>query len=1021
MSERKFATASARWLLLIPLLALHSAYGFTNTEKFKTEFSPYQSASKITGKVTQADGGPLAGATVSVKGSTQSVTTDKDGKYSITVPDANATLVISYVGFATREVPVSGRTQIEITLQSTSGELTNVVVMGYGSQAKRDVTGAVKSLKADDFNRGVVTSPAQLIQGKAAGVNVTSSSGEPGASLGISIRGPGGIRTGNTPLFVVDGLPLDNSTTGGGAPLNSTTLGGATLNASTGGGDPLNFINAADIVSIDVLKDASATAIYGSRGANGVIIITTKKGKAGSSLLTLGASLGVSKLARALPVYSAAEFRKIVPEIGGTLDDKGGNTDWQKVITRTALTQNYNMGLSGGADKLTYYASFSAQKQEGIIKKNSLDRYTGRFNATQKFLDDRLVIDAVLNYSSTKTVRPPFGIGEALTNNPTYPAYDSVGKPAVYLNISNPLIYFNLDQDVSTINRFIGSLSPSFKIIKGLVYKLNFGIDNSTGTRDYQSLASAVPSRPGTLETFYTTNRNTLIENYLTYSMIKAEHNLSVLGGYSYQKFFNQTRDYLTVNYPVGNIQPIYDPSTGQPAATNNYSAKGSATINEQQSFFGRVTYQYANKYLATANFRADGSTKFGKNHKYGYFPSFSLGWILTEEDFMKDVNLFSNLKLRAGWGRTGNQEIPPKKTQPLFTSSSATYPLYPVGNYPPSYTYVKVANPDLQWELSDQTDVGLEFGLLQGALTGTVDYFRKSSNHILLKGFPADPVQPAQEYWSNIKDMTIDNNGLEVELNYAKKINKDMSFSVGGNLTSIHNEVRHSPRTVISTGTAQGSGLTASPLNGYLNGYPIGSFYLLKYIGIDDAGKSKYEDHDKDGSVTDKDRQVLGTGLPNLLYGFNGSFGFKGLSLQANFNGVSGNKIYDNTANTNFYKARLAKSINTTPAAAAEPKESTSNSAPISSRYLKRGSYLRLNNLSLAYDINTKGLGIDKWAKSIRVSATGQNLFVVTHYDGYDPEVNTDRSDDGVSSFGIDYNSYPKARTFLFGINVSF
>ncbi|HEY8970956.1 MAG TPA: SusC/RagA family TonB-linked outer membrane protein, partial [Puia sp.] len=940
-------------------------------------------------------------ATVSVKGSQQSVTTDKNGNYTISVPDGNATLVISYVGFSAREIPVGDKTQIDITLQSSSTELTNVVVMGYGTQTKRDVTGAVKSLKTEDFNRGVVTSPEQLIQGKAAGVNVTSFSGEPGAPMAISIRGPGGIRTGNTPLFVVDGLPLDNS--------------------STGGGDPLNFINAADIVSMDVLKDASATAIYGSRGANGVIIITTRKGRSGASLLTLSASLGVSKMARALPVFSAAEFRKIVPEIGGTLDDKGGNTDWQKLITHTALTQNYNMGLSGGSDKLTYYASFSAQKQEGVIKKNTLDRYTGRFNATQKFLDDRLIIDAVLNYSSTNNVRPPFGIGEALTNNPTYPAYDAAGKPAVYLNISNPLIYFDLDKDVSTINRLIGSISPSFRIVKGLVYKLNFAIDNSTGTRNYQSLASATPARPGSLETFYSTNRNTLIEHYLTWSYAKGEHNLSVLGGYSYQKFFIQTRDYLTVNYPVGNIQPIYDPSTGQPALSNNNTDKGSAVINEQQSFFGRVTYQYASKYLATANFRADGSTKFGSNNKYGYFPSFSLGWIITEEDFMKNSSSpFSNLKLRAGWGRTGNQEIPAKKTQPLFTASGGTYPLYDAGNYPTSYTYVRPANPNLQWEVSNQTDIGLEFGLFGGALTGTVDYFKKRSSRILLKGYPADPVQPAQEYWSNIKDMTVDNNGLEVELNYAKKLGKDMSFSIGGNITSIQNEVKHSPYTVITTGSAQGSGLTSATINGYVNGHPIGSFYMLKYLGIGDNGLSKYEDRDHDNIITDKDRQVLGTALPNLLYGVYGNFGFKGFSLQANFNGISGNKLYDNTANTNFYKARLAKSVNTTPAAAADPKESINNAASVSSRYLKSGAYFRLNNLSLAYDIDTRKLNIDKWAKSIRISVTGQNLFVITKYDGYDPEVNTDRSDDGVSSYGIDYNSYPKARTILFGINVS-
>ena len=1001
MSERNTTKRSARWLFALALLLLHTISGSANTNHYRDDFSPFQSTIKVSGKVNQSDGTPLTGATVSVKGSRQSVTTDKNGVYNITVADGNATLVISFVGFAPREIEVNGQTQIDVTLQPSSTELGNVVVMGYGTQRKRDVTGSVKSLKAEDFNRGVVTSPQQLIQGKAAGVNITSASGEPGATQNISIRGPGGLRTGNTPLFVVDGLPLDNST--------------------TGGGDPLNFINANDILSIDVLKDASATAIYGSRGANGVIIITTRKGRSGVTQLTLSASLGVSKMTNPLPVYSADEFRKVVPAIGGTLDDKGGNTDWQKLITRTALTQNYNMGMSGGTDKFNYYASFSAQKQEGIIKNNSLDRYTGRFNATQKFLDDRVTIDAALSYASTKNTRPPFGIGEALTNNPTYPAYDANGKPAVYNNISNPLIYFNLDKDVATINRFIGSLSPSVKLVKGLVYKMNLGIDNSTSQRDYQSLASAVPARLGQLETVYYINRNTLIENYLTYSWTKSVHNLSVLAGYSYQKFYLQTRDYLTQNYPVGNIQPIYDPSTGQPGATTNNTNKGSATINEQQSFFGRINYQYDNKYLATVSFRADGSTKFGSNNKYGYFPSFSLGWLITEEDFMKDSRIFSNLKLRAGYGQTGNQEIPAKKTQPLFTASGGSYPLYETGTYPPAYTYVRPANPDLQWEVSKQTDIGLEFGLLDGAITGTVDYFQKQSSQILLKGYPADPIQPAQEFWSNIAGMTVDNKGLEVELNYTKKINKDMNFSVGGNFTTIHNEVKNSPYTVITTGSAQGSGLTSATINGYVNGYAIGSFYLLKYIGIGDDGKSKYEDRDKDNIISDKDRQVLGTALPNLLYGFYGNFSYKGFSLQANFNGVSGNKLYNNTANTNFYKARLAKSVNTTPEANTEPKESISNPASVSSRYLENGAYLRLNNLSLAYDFNTTKLGIGKWAKTIRLSITGQNLFVVTKYKGYDPEVNTDRSDDGVSSYGIDYNSYPKARTFLFGVNVTF
>ncbi|RZL97323.1 MAG: SusC/RagA family TonB-linked outer membrane protein, partial [Pedobacter sp.] len=339
------------------------------------------------------------------------------------------------------------------------------------------------TLKSSEFNKGIINSPQQLLQGKVSGVNVTSATGEPGGALSITVRGPGGVRSGSTPLFVVDGLPLDN--------------------ASTGGGDPLNFINPDDIESFDVLKDASATAIYGSRGANGVIIITTKKGKAGSSLLTLNTGIGFSRLANKIDVFNADEFRAQVPRIGGALDDKGGSTDWQDLATRTALTQNYNITLSGGTDKLVYFASFGTQRQEGIIKKNSLDRYTGRFNATQKLLDGRLIIEANLSVAQTKNVRPPITsvIGDALGNNPTYPAYDATGKPAVYQNVlNNPLVYFDLDKDKGTINRFIGNLSPSFKITKDLVYKLNFGVDNSNGVRDVQSLASATPPRDGRLD-----------------------------------------------------------------------------------------------------------------------------------------------------------------------------------------------------------------------------------------------------------------------------------------------------------------------------------------------------------------------------------------------------------------------------------------------------------------------------------------------------------------------------------------
>ncbi len=969
---------------------------------------PGKNPAELTVRGTVADDAnakPLAGASIAEKGTNNVVLTDANGRFSINVRDGNAVLVVSYVGYSTLEVPVANSETVTISLKATASDLGEVVVVGYGTQNRKDVTGSVKTLKSEAFNKGIINSPQQLLQGKVAGVNVTSATGEPGGALGITIRGPGGVRSGSTPLFVVDGLPLDNS--------------------STGGGDPLNFINPDDIESFDVLKDASATAIYGARGANGVIIITTKKGKAGTSVLGLSTSLGISNLANKIDVFSADEFRREVPRIGGTLDDKGGSTDWQDLVMRTALTQNYNLTLSGGANNLVYYASFGAQRQEGIIRNNSLDRYTGRFNATQKFLDDRLTIEANLSVAHTKNVRPPITsiIGEALGNNPTYPAYDANGEPAIYQNVlNNPLIYFELDKDVGTINRFIGNISPSVRIIKGLVYKLNFGIDNSNGVRDVQALASATPPRDGRLDSYQNYNRNTLIENYLTYSFVESGHNVSVLAGHSYQKFNIQGRNFSINKLPIGGVEPIYNPGVGQELTLVNNRPGGYAYVNEQQSYFGRVTYQYDNKYLATINFRVDGSSKFGENNKYGYFPSFSLGWKLSEEDFVKSTDIFSNLKLRAGWGRTGNQEIPPKITQPLFQSTGGSYPLYPSGTYPASYTYVRLANPDIQWEVSEQWDIGLDFGLLNGDLTGVIDYFNKKSTNILLQVTPADPVQPSSEVWTNVKDMAITNNGLEIDLNYRKKINKDLSFGLGGNITFIKNNIENSPYTIIPSGSAQGSGLTSATLNGYINGQPIGTFYLLQYTGIGPDSLSAYLDADKNGSISnDKDRVPVGTALPDKLYSFYGTVDFKGFDLAINFNGVSGNKVYDNTANSIFYKAKLAKSTNTTSAAAENLNESNNNPASVSSRYLKNGSYLRLNNVSLGYNFNTRSINFLKWASALRLSVTGQNLFVITDYDGYDPEVNIDRNIGSVSSYGIDYLSYPKARSFIFGLNLSF
>jgi iron complex outermembrane receptor protein len=962
----------------------------------------------VTGKLYDSKTNePLIGGSVVIKGTSKGVSTDANGKYSISVPNNKAVLVFRYLGYNSSEIEVGAKNIIDVALVSASSDLAQVVVMGYGTQKQRDVTGSVKSVKSEAFNKGIINSPEQLLQGKVAGVNVTSATGEPGGTQGITIRGPGGLRTGSTPLFVIDGLALDNS--------------------STGGGNPLNFLNPQDIETIDVLKDASATAIYGARGANGVVLITTKKGKAGVSTMDFSTSYGFSTIANPLPVLSASEFRKQVPAVGGTLEDFGANTDWQKEITRTALTKNHNLSMSGGANKLSYFAAFGAQMQEGILKNNQLDRLTGRMNLNQKFWDDRLVIDANLNYSNTANERPAIEglLGTALSNNPTLPVYEANGtSPAKFLNASNPLLTLQLFKDINTTNRFIANISPSLKLAKGLVYRMNYGYDNSTSVRDVQSLASLVPQQDGRLDTYNTSNKNELVENYLTFDKTIGDHSFTALIGHSYQKIQYQWRTWSINKFPIVPTEPIYNPGIGQVLALATNKPAGSAFINELQSYYGRLNYNYKDKYLVTGTVRADGSSKFGANNKYGIFPSFSLGWRISEEDFLKNSTAISNLKLRGGWGKTGNQEIPPKITQPLFTASvggSTSYPLDLTSTYPAGITYSRLANPDIQWEVSVQSNIGLDFGLFNGAVSGSVDYFRKVSNNILLEVIPSDPVQPATSVWANVNNMEIVNSGLEMDLDYKFQTQSGMKFNVGGNLTLIKNEVTGSPYTVIPSGSASGSGLTSATINGYINGQPIGTFFLKEFTGFDANGVSTYADTDKDGIVTDKDRIAAGTALPTTQYNFFLNAAYKGFDVSLQFNGVSGNKIYDNTANASFYKLKIAKNTNVIPSAFAEAKESINNAAPISTRYLKDGSFLRLNNLSLGYQFNTEKLGISKFISKARLSVTGQNLWVMTNYDGFDPEVNKDNSINGVLSYGIDYLSYPKAKSFIIGLNLTF
>lgn len=954
---------------------------------------------------------PVPGVSVYIKGESKgAVTTDFDGNFKIKTQLNEGVLIFSYVGFQTKEVSFSGSQKLNVSLSEEVSTLNEVVVVGYGSQKRSDVTGAISSVKSENFNKGVVANAGQLIQGKVAGVNVVAASGEPGASQDIIIRGVGSLRSGTTPLYVVDGFALDNSNNGVAS-------------------NPLNFINPQDIESIEVLKDASASAIYGSRAANGVIVITTKKGSKGQTKIDLSVTTGLSTLANKVDVFSADEFRRQVVAVNGTLQDGGANTDWQDELTRTGVSQNVNFSMSGGTDKSTYAASLGADNQQGVLRNSDLKRYSGRLNLNQKAFNDKFNVAFNLTATKLENSRPDARtiVGNMLTMNPTDAVYVN-GAPNVNLSndVLNPLINEEIYSDLTNNNRILANIAPSYEFIKGLTYKFNLGVDYSMSERDVQVLpySSATNTTLGSLNNVITSNNNTLYENTLTYNFNKDVHNFTILAGQSYQKIQVNQKSYNLSGFPDNGVEPKNQIETASERTTQS----SSAVENELQSFFGRLNYGYDNKYLLTATMRADGSSKFGKNNRYGYFPSLALGWNISKEDFLKESQIVNNLKLRASWGKTGSQEIPSKITKASYTESNTgndTYPLDPsaidLGGYPYGSIYTRLANPNIQWEVSTQTNIGLDFSLFNNRLSGTVDYFNKVSENILLEVAPVDPIQPTSKYWTNIPDMQIKNNGIEVALDYSSDRSKDFSYSIGGNISFTDNKVENSPYKILTTGGAQGGGQSGATINGVLNGQPIGSFYMLDFIGIGPDGLNQFADTNNDGKILDDDRIVAGSALPDYIYAFYLNLRYKNFDFGANFNGAAGNKIYNHVAMSSFNRGSLANSFNTTDRASEFLNEASTNSNTVSTRYLEDGSFLRLNNATLGYNLSPKLIGLDNVMDNLRLSITGQNLFVITKYSGYDPEINTGTAVGDIQSFGIDYFSYPRSRTVVFGLNVAF
>lgn len=974
-----------------------------------------QQKKTINGLVNDSNGEPLPGVTIVVKGTTIGTVTNFDGNFMLEIPADADILSFSFVGFQTQEISIGTQTLFNITLQEDIMQLDEVVAIGYGVQRKSDLTGATNRLTEDDMNKSVATNPVEMMQGRVSGVNITQNSGEPGTGMSVRIRGSNSIRSGQEPLYVVDGIPLDNA--------NITPTGGSAAGYGSGSNkNPLSFLNPEDIESIDILKDASSTAIYGARGANGVVIITTKKGQKGEGTLSYDGYLGVSKIREKLDLLSAEEFRSYTKADGTKLLDLGASTDWQDEIFTTGITQSHNVSYGGGTDKFTYQASMGYLDQEGIVDQTGQEKINGKIKVSQEMFDGKLNLGATLIASHVKDLRSPIteqdGSGyegdlilSALKSNPTYPIYKEDGSYYQHAQDQrNAVAMLDLVDDVTLTDRVIFNASAEYEIIKDLKYKLNIGLDRTVAERRVnqdQELSYLVNKGEANINGVSANNK--LIENYLTYvTTLNDDHRFNFLAGHAYQAIKFTTTEMNVNGFEVDDIKYTDNLQYGN---FSSATVNSSAYERELQSFFGRINYGYKDKYLLTFTGRMDGSSKFGENKKYGFFPSAAFAWRLSEEDFMQSMESLSNLKVRLGWGMTGNQEIPDKISL-LAVGTTPSANGYFNGALSPGITFLRTPNPDIQWETTLQTNFGIDFGFFQNRLSGTIDVFNKSTKDVLLE-IPAKAPSAAQTQWQNVPDLRIINNGVELGLNGLLIDQKDFNWEVGANFAYIKNEVKDLPVQLIETGNASGQGLSGTRVQIITNGEPVGTFYGMVYQGLDSDGLSIYKT-DGEGIAV---RENLGSALPDFTYSFTTGLDFKNFDFSMFWYGSVGNKVYNNTANALFLKGPLDKGFNVTQEVF-KSNESPDNSNAFSSRFIEDASFLRLSNVTVGYTFDTKSV---KWLGNARVYVTGNNLLVFTDYTGYDPEINTVADENGVPSMGIDYTAYPKPRTFTFGVNLQF
>ena len=948
----------------------------------------------VTGKVIDDLGEPVIGANVIVKGTTTGIITDVDGNFSLNVNDIKKNiLVISFVGYNTVEEPLRGRTKVGIKLESSVINLGEVVAIGYGTQTRRQITGSVANVSEKDFNTGVTREATDLLQGRVAGLNITSGSGDVSSAPQIRLRGTSTLQNDQGPMIVIDGVP---------------------------GGD-MSTVSPSDIESISVLKDASSAAIYGSRSAGGVILITTKRGSGGKTQVSYDGYVAMSTLANKPDLLTADEWRDYAKNNGyaetmGQYDQYGANTDWFDVISRTGISQNHALSLSGGTSKSNYRASVTYLKNDGVIRDNSSERLNFRFQFQQRAINDRLRI-GLTGAGTMMNFTPTYGYNFVLAYNmlPVWPVYNADGTwhEEVGYDQGNPLHNIEANTRENKGVRFYGTGDLQFTItdglnIKAMLYKSRNQMEYS---QYYDSTTDAGRDDGGYAYRSSNTRDKELMEWTLDYDKTFNEiHKVNGLLGYSweentYQSMSAANRSFTTDGLGANNLG----------AGQDLRPADVSSSKNEYRliSMFARANYSYGEKYMVTATIRRDGSSKFGANHKWGWFPSASAAWGISQEAFMEDVKWVSDLKLRAGWGVTGNQDgLSPYKTLELYGANSK---YYDNGKWLTDYKISQNANPDLKWEETSMFNVGLDFQLFKGRLGGTIEYYSKQTTDMLYTYTVPSPPYLYRSMMANVGDMS--NKGIEVLLNFDAIKTKNFSWNTTLNLAHNKNEVTRLSNDQFTTdriyaGDAWVRGGSGGTTHVVEEGYPIGQFYGWLCEGIKD-GKYILKDMNDDGQISEDDRTYIGDAQPDLTFGWNNSFRYKNIDFSFFFRGSLGQKVMNHVRMAYAQSGGLvgANALN-------DPLTYELKEVPkYCSYYIEDGSFVRLDNVTLGYTFNTKGID---WLQKARIYATGQNLLLITGYKGLDPETNVGRND-GLAPGVEDREFYPKARTFTFGVNLTF